>query len=62
MQTADHQIDDMLLSWLEQEEYSLKQYHDSLVRKIIKEVRVLQKDRIEVTFQDGEMVKALVRI
>ena len=62
MQTADHQIDDMLLSWLEQEEYSLKQYHDSLVRKIIKEVRVLQKDRIEVTFQDGETVKALVRL
>ena len=62
VETTDNQIDDMLLSWLEQEVYSLKQYHDSLVRKIIKEVRVLQKDRIEVTFQDGEKVKALVRI
>lgn len=54
-------IDKEILQWIKQQEGKLEQYNDMLVRKIIKRIVVVQHDKIEIEFKDGEKIDVLVR-
>lgn len=56
------QLDEEIMVWIDHQEFDLTQYNDVLVRKLIREVKVLQQDKIEILFMDGEKLESLVRI
>ena len=60
MQIDFENLDDGLLEFIEQQEINMHQYNDMLVRKVIRRVTVLQKDKIEVIFKDGEKMEKCV--
>ena len=62
MQIDFENLDDELLSFIEQQESNMYRYNDMLVRKVIQRVTVLQKDKIEVIFKDGKRMEVLVRV
>lgn len=54
-------VDEELLDFIDNMEMDLNKYNDILVRKIVQRVTVLQQDKIEVTFVDGEKSEVLIR-
>lgn len=55
-------IDKEILQWIEQQDGKLEQYNDMLIRKIVKQIVVMQHDKIEIEFKDGEKVTNVLSV
>ena len=58
--TQHYLIDTEIQQWIEQQDGKLEQYNDLLVRKIVKRIVVVQRDKIKIEFKDGEKAQMLL--